>query len=198
MRGQAAGDEPAHLGALRVEPVRVVDDHQQGYVSGGQRQQIEYGDAQGHHGGRLARRTPEHGVEGGPGDPVEAGGPREQRVQQLVQARERQLRLGLHSGRADDAVSERGGVRGGGVQQDALADARLAAQQQGPAVGRRGQPGELGELRLPAHDRPLVRHAPTPPPSSPDTAAGHGSSGSGAVSVPGDHAAPDASACSVH
>ena len=103
-------------------------------------------------------------------------GPEPQRANQLMQARERQMRLGLHSGRAhhrEAAFARRRGRRG---QQPGLADARLAVQHERPAaaggqassaaaggqaspaaatdaVKQRGQQLDLG---VPADQRPRV------------------------------------------
>ena len=81
-----------------------------------------------------------------------------QRVNQLMKARKRQVRLGLHSGRAQhrEAAFARQSSRHG--QQPGLADSRLAVQHQRSAaaldsVKQRSQ--QLG-LGVPAEQRPGV------------------------------------------
>ncbi len=126
--GEPASHESAHLGAGGVQPLAVVEHEEQGFVRRGEREQVEHGDAEGHDRGGCALIPAEDDVEHSPVHVVQAIDVGQQRVQELVQTGERELRLGLDPGRADHPVVLAGRQLGGMVQQGALADARLAPQ----------------------------------------------------------------------
>ena len=92
--------------------------------------------------GRVERGTLRRGQ-------VRHAGP--QRANQLMKPRKRQMRLGLHSGRAqhrEAALTRQSGRHG---QQPGLADARLAVQHERPAAaGGQASPAAAGGQASPA------------------------------------------------
>jgi hypothetical protein len=135
IRFEAARCEAQRIGRRGVDPVRVVHEAQNGPVVRRDREQAQRPGAD-----QEARvdRLPEaeRAAEGGRlalGDLVEEV---LERPEQLVQRRERELGLGLDPAGAED--SHPGCPRLGVVEQRALADPRLAAEDQGAAVPRRG------------------------------------------------------------
>ena len=127
---QAAGHEAERQRRGLVQPLRVVDDAQQGTFLRGLGQQAEHGQAD----QEPIRRRPRGQAEDRPqrvtlraGQPVDTI---EQRYAQLVQARERQLHLGLDpDGPLDGQVRRRCDQV---LQQRRLPDPRLAANHQRP------------------------------------------------------------------
>ena len=101
--------------------------------------------------GGAGGRQPERGLERGALRPGQAPELAEHGPQQLVEAAEGDLDLGLDAARAQ----HRGALRHGGgvVQQGGLADARLAAQHEHPARAVAG-------LRHEPLDAPALRRAP--------------------------------------
>ena len=159
LRVEAAGDELQGLRRAGVEPVRVVDEAQHRPLLGqlGEQRQAAGVDEEallaaavgeperGAERRRLRRRQPVEISEPGP--------------QQLVQRRERELGLGLHPARVEHVHVARAGARV--VEQDRLADARLAAQRQRAAprvAGRVEQCADEGALSVPPK-----QHRPTLP-----------------------------------
>ena len=127
VRAQAPRDEREHLGARRVEPVRVLHDQQEGGRGGGLRHEIEHGQRDQEAIGRGRVAHPERRQERRALGRRELRGAAEDRAQQLVQARERQVRLGLDAGRPQHLHLARGRALGHRGQQRGLADTRLAA-----------------------------------------------------------------------
>ena len=87
--------------------------------------------------------------------------PAAQRAEQLMKARERQMSLGLHSGRAQHREAAFARELSGHGQKPGLADSRLAVQHEraaaiADAIKQRGQQLDLG---VPAEQRPGVAHS---------------------------------------
>jgi hypothetical protein len=96
----APRDEAQHAGGGAIEPVRVLGDDQQRRALGGVGEQLEHGERDQEAVGRCRLGHAEGGQKCRllrAGQPV---GMIEHRQHELVQPRKRQLRLGLHPGRA--------------------------------------------------------------------------------------------------
>ena len=138
--------EEQRLERRGVEPVDVVDDGQQRLVLGGRAEQAEHGGGDGEAvvGDGLAegqRPLQRRGLGGR--DRVDEV---EQRAQQVEQAGERDVALGLVAARAQDA--EVGRRRDGGVEQRALADPGLAVDDEHRALALAGRLEDGLELAL--------------------------------------------------
>ena len=131
---QAAGHEPQDLRRGAVEPLRVVDDTGQRLLLGGLGDQRQRGQPHQEPVGRRAGAAAEHRRErvalrsGQPVQVVQHG------RAELVQAGVGQLHLRLHAGGSRDMPA--GHPAGQIAQQRALAHARLAPQNGGPAPAR--------------------------------------------------------------
>jgi hypothetical protein len=115
-----------------IQPLRVVDQADQRLLPGHLRQQAEHG--QPDH--EPIRRRPGGQAERGPQRVAlrtwQLPGAVQQRRAQLMQAREGQLHLRLHTRRSRHPAPSR--APGHVVQQHGLAHARVAAHHQGPAL----------------------------------------------------------------
>ena len=162
LRFQAAGGEGERVERGTVQPLRVVSDHQQRAV-------VRQPGQQGEHGDPGQQRVGRHGILGDresaaqrlglPGR--QAGHAVQHRAQQLVQPGERQVLLRLPAGRRQHPHPRRPGLPRRLGQQDGLAQARIAQEQQHPAFRmRRGhqfpQPGQF--LPPPDQARVLAGH----------------------------------------
>ena len=147
---EPAAGEQQRLERAVVEPLAVVDERQQRLLLGGRGEQAQHAR---HDGVAIAaRRLAERerpAQRGGLGrrDRVE---PVEQRPEQLAQARERDVRLGLHPARAQDRHA--GALRPGArvLEQRGLADPGLADEQQ------RAAPAGAGVAQQPVDPGPLL------------------------------------------
>jgi hypothetical protein len=129
---EPAGDERERLGGRRVQPIGVVDEAQHRSAFGGLRQQAQHGDADDEavlaRGGAEAERTAQ-AARLHPRQPVE---PIEDRADERVERRVRQLGLGLDTaGRQHAHVTGPGARR---LEQRRLAGAGGAGQDQRAAV----------------------------------------------------------------
>jgi len=148
---QPPGDEQQRLARRAVEPVRAVNEHEDRTLLGGQAEQAEQAE-QRHRDGEavVRRRRPERErrAQRRALHRRQLADEPEQRLQQREQPGVRDLRLALEAAHGQDAhVARRGGQR---VEQRGLADARLAAQDDGERgpLGRTGEAlAELAELR---------------------------------------------------
>ena len=127
---QAPRHEGQDVGGGGVEPVRVLDGEQHRGVGGGVADQLQRGERDAE---EVWRRGAAH-PEGGLHRFAVRGGQRvevvEDRQQQLVQARERQVRLGLHAGGAEHPHAAAGRAARRLPEQRRLPDPRLAADEQ--------------------------------------------------------------------
>ena len=154
---QPPGDEHERLGRRAVEPVGVVDHAQQRLVVGHGREQAQHGDRDEEAVLDALGGQPEGAAQGRGLDVGELVGEVEDRPQQLVQAGERQLGLGLDAGAGEHAHPVRARQRA--LQQRGLADPRVAAQHEHAAArvpGRVEQAVDRRALALSAQE-----HAPT-------------------------------------
>ena len=162
----ALGVEPPRhelerIGRAGVEPVRIVDEAQDGALLGELGQQRE---AAGVDEEALLRTAVGESERRAQGDRLRARQPVEQPqrgTQQLVQGGERQLGLGLDATGAEHVHVARAGARV--LEQDRLADTRLAAQRERAAprvAGRVEQCADEGALSVPPK-----QHRPTLPAS---------------------------------
>jgi hypothetical protein len=155
---QTARGEGQRVGGRFVEPLCVVDQAEHRLLLRHLREHAENGDR--HEEtvlpvGRVLQ--PEGGAQGGPLPDRDGVDVLTHRPQKLVHGGERELRLGLDAGAAQDPqpVGTVGGVR----QQGGFADARLAAQHQCAAASRAGggeQPVDLLALAPPAVQHPPI------------------------------------------
>ncbi len=137
-----------------VHPVCVVDEAQQRTFRRGGRQQLQRGQADAER-VRRAVGQPERDQQRVPVGGRERIEARQHRQAQLMQCRERQLTLELRPGRADELEILRCRMPDV-IQQRALADTRLAAEDEHAALApfRRVDEGEkAGDLVVPADER---------------------------------------------
>ena len=154
-----------------VDPLGVVDQHQQRAVLRQQRQQGQHGEPGqqrigGHRIGGQRERTEQRFRL-----PVRQGRhPVQHRPQQLVQAGERQVLLGLPAGRGQHPQPRRPGLPFRIGEQDGLAHPRLAQQHQHLAVRRRRihKPPQPGQLTVPADELAAAGQTAKPLTPSPD------------------------------
>ena len=150
---EPAGDEDQRLAGGVVEPVDVVGGDEVGLLlrRGAQQRQHGRGDGEAvERGRRLQRQRAAQRARLHLGDAVAQG---QQRGQQLQQARERDVGLGLEAPRAQDPeVALRGGVEGR-AQQGGLADSGLAVEQERRALA------VLGAVQQILYVRGLARAA---------------------------------------
>jgi hypothetical protein len=136
VRARTPGHEREHLGALRVEPLDIVGQDQDGLVRGYGREQAERGER----GQEQFRPRPvgqaECGQQRPPVDRPDPADALQHRVQQLVEASEGKLRLGFDPDRGQHAVSGRARRTLGRAEQRRLADSRFTEQHKGPALGK--------------------------------------------------------------
>ena len=124
--------EHERLGRRAVEPVGVVDDAQQRPLVGGGGEQAQHGDRDQEAVLDPLGRQPEGAAQRGGLHVGQLAGAVEHRPQQLVQAGEGQLGLGLDAGPREHAHPVGAGQRP--LQQRGLADPGLAAQHQHTAA----------------------------------------------------------------
>jgi hypothetical protein len=165
LREQASADETEDLGGRAVEPLGVVDDHEEGPALGHLREERQRGQADEETVRRPAGRQPEHGPERVAlrlGERVDGV---HHRCAELVQAAERQLHLGLDTDRARDVPCV--GSGGDLGEQRGLADACLAPQHEhaAPPVECVGQESAELQRLVPAPDQAAV--TPTVPEAPP-------------------------------
>jgi hypothetical protein len=170
---QPPGNEREDLQGRLVEPLGVLGQDQQRRLGCDLAEQVEHGHRDPEPLRRRIGAQPEGGVEHRPlrGGQVRHLGT--QRAQQLMQARERQISLGLHPGRAQHHQTAFAGQVSRHREQPRLADARLAVQHQRAATraGTAQQRGDQTDLGAPAEQRPGVarraRHLLNHPPPVP-------------------------------
>ena len=129
---EAARDEAQHGGRLGVQPLRVVDDDDQRALRRRGRQQGEDRESDEEVVRRRRGGDPEHRVESVPLWSGKRRGTRQQREDELVQPGERHPALALDAGHLQDR--ERCRLLRRVPEQAALADTRVALQDQTPAV----------------------------------------------------------------
>ena len=132
VRQQPPGDERERVRGGAIEPLRVVDDAQHGSLLGRVRQQVQDREPDEQSIGWSARRRPEggaHRVALRFGERVEAI---EQRCDQLVERRERELHLGLDARGAEHVEARRRALEV--AEQRALADPRITADHEHPTL----------------------------------------------------------------
>jgi hypothetical protein len=136
-----------------VDPLDVVQHDQQGRPFGHLGQQGQDGDTR-QQGVGVAGLEPE-GPAQRPALPVrQVARLGQHRPQEPVQSRERQILLGLVTGRAQHPPARRRGAAGGVVQQGALARSPGPGEDQGPPAGHvRHQGGEPLDHGVPPDDR---------------------------------------------
>ncbi len=150
------GHESQNLRRRLIEPLRVIDHTQQRPVLGQQAQHRQP------HQEPVRRGTlaqPERHPERGLLRLGQPDRPRQERGAQLVQARERELCLGLHPGRVVNPESHRHRGLPHVLQESGLADAGLPAHHQHPAVAAprpSQQPLQRRLLGVPSHEHRLV------------------------------------------
>jgi hypothetical protein len=160
LAGQPPRGEAERLERRAVDPVRVIDCDEQRRVGGRTGEQAEDGGKR----GEAVDGVVAHGQRAAQGSglrPREVLGQRQHRVQELVQARERQLGLVLGARGAQHA--DLGGPLGGRPQQRGLADPGLSGQHEdGAAAGACvvQQDVDPGQLRCPADQHVLSLLAP--------------------------------------
>ncbi len=147
---EPAAGEQQRLERAVVEPLAVVDERQQRLLLGGRGEQAEHArhDRVAIAAGRLAERE-RPAQRGGLGrrDRVE---PVEQRPEQLAQAREGDVGLGLHPARAQDRHAGGDRLRARVLEQRGLADPGLADEEQ------RAAPAGAGVAQQPVDPGPLL------------------------------------------
>jgi hypothetical protein len=132
-------------------------------MGGGEGEQVEDGDPEGHDRRRSVLASAEDDVEDPPVRAVQPVEVVEQRIQELVQPGERQLRLGFDARRPDHPVLFGRREFDDVVQQSALAHPCVTAQDESPPLGRRHERRQHLLLALAADHGPDDRlHAPTP------------------------------------
>ena len=169
---QPASDERERQRRGLIQPLRVVDDAEQGTLLSDLRDQAQDAQADEKPVRGCARAEPEHDLHGltlWSRQPLE---PIEQRRAELVQTRVGQLHLGLHPHRADDGEIRRRVDQV--LQQRRLPDPGLAPQNQRAALAlpdRPDQPVQQGALaspalqaRLPPRSGQAIFHRPEPMP----------------------------------
>ena len=134
---QAPRDEHERFGRRAVEPVRVVDDAQQRLRLGRRGEQAEHRHRDEEAILHALGRQPERAAQRGGLHVGQLGGAVQHRPQELVQAGEGQLGLGLDAGPGEHAHPV--GARQRVLQQRGLADARVAAQHQDAAARGAGR-----------------------------------------------------------
>ena len=153
----ATRDEGERVGARAVQPLGVVDHAQHRRVGGRLGEQVQHGQRQqpaiGARDGSESERTPDRRTLG-VGQEVDEVAHREQ---QPVQARERQLGLGLDAGAAQDPHPGREACGVG--EQGRLPDPGLTAQHQRPAVTRAGRRDQFVDPG--AFESAAMQHAPS-------------------------------------
>ena len=158
LRQQPPRHEHERLRRRPIKPLRVINHTQKRLLLGHLREQAQHRQPDQEPIRRVPRPQPERHAERVPlrgGKPVQ---PIQHRRAQLLQRRERELHLRLHTDRPHDPEPRRGPDRG--LQQRRLADPRLAAHHQHPALPtahRLEQP--LQRLALVA---PVVQHLRRP------------------------------------
>ncbi len=156
LRGDAPGRERESRPRRLVDPVHVV--HEDGQRPVGRRldENRQRADADGEEVG-VALPERERRLERAGLCRREAVDEVEDGMQQLVEAGERDLRLGLDAGHAQ--ATHPGGRRAGGMHERRLADPRVADEEQGaaqPAAGVLEQAGDLRALLLPSDQHSLT------------------------------------------
>ena len=160
LAAQPPRGEAERLQRRAVDPLRVVDRDEQRRVGRGGGQQAEDGGERGEAVDRLVAHRQRAAQRGGLRR-RQVLDQRQHRMQQLVQARERQLGLVLGAGGAQHAHV--GGALGGRAQQRGLADPGLPGQHQdGAAAGAcvLQQGVDPSQLRCPADQHVLSLLAP--------------------------------------
>ncbi len=167
LRLQSAGGEQQCLGGRAVQPLRIVDQAQQRLLGGQFGEQPEDGQAGQQPVAGAVLGESERALQGAALRPRQSGDPFEAGREQQAEPREGQFGLALHPGRPD-RPERLPCLPGRVLQQRALADPRLPAQDEhpAPAVPRPSQqPVDHTLLVRPPvqHDSHPIRRPPYPP-----------------------------------